>query len=320
MSRARRSMVGHDDSKPFIHRPVMVDEVVALIADVPAGEVLDATVGGGGHTAAILDSRPDLRVVGLDQDPTALAAAERHLVSRSERVRLVRARFDRLAQVLADIGVERLSGFLFDLGVSSPQLDSAERGFSFRHDGPLDMRMDTDQATSAADVVNTYTAAELARVLRRHADERFANRIAEAIVAARPVDGTARLADVVVSAVPAAARRGVGHPARRTFQAIRIEVNDELAVIEPALVDALERLDVGGRGIVLTYHSGEDRIVKDVFRRSSTSDDPPGLPVEVQAPKFAVDRPAARKATAAEQADNPRATSARLRSIQRLAA
>lgn len=313
-------MVGHDDSKPFIHRPVMVDEVVALIADVPAGDVLDATVGGGGHTAAILDARPDLRVVGLDQDPTALAAAERHLLPVAERVRLVRSRFDRLARVLVDLGVDRLSGFLFDLGVSSPQLDSPERGFSFRHDGPLDMRMDTDAATTAEQVVNTYTAAELARVLRRHADERFANRIADAIVAARPVEGTARLADVVVSAVPAAARRGVGHPARRTFQAIRIEVNDELAVIEPALVDALELLDVGGRGIVLTYHSGEDRIVKDVFRRASTSEDPPGLPVEVQPPRFAVGRPAARKAGEAEQADNPRATSARLRSIQRLAA
>ncbi|MEL7210306.1 MAG: 16S rRNA (cytosine(1402)-N(4))-methyltransferase RsmH [Actinomycetota bacterium] len=320
MSRARRSMVGHDDSKPFIHRPVMVDEVVALIAEVPAGEVLDATVGGGGHAAAILDRRPDLRIVGLDQDPMALAAAERRLAERSDRVRLVRARFDRLGAVLAELGVERLSGFLFDLGVSSPQLDSADRGFSFRHDGPLDMRMDTDQATTAADIVNGYTSAQLARILQRHADERFARRIADAIVAARPVEGTARLAEVVVSAIPAPARRSGGHPARRTFQAIRIEVNDELAVIEPALADALDALAVGGRGIVLTYHSGEDRIVKDVFRNRSRSEDPPGLPVEVTPPRFAVGRPAARKATEAEQAANPRATSARLRSIERLAA
>lgn len=313
-------MVSHDDSKPFVHRPVMADEVVALVADVPPGELLDATVGGGGHSAAILSSRPDLNIVGLDRDPAALSAAEARLAEYGDRVRLVRARFDQLGSVLAELGVDRLSGFLFDLGVSSPQLDDPGRGFSFRHDGPLDMRMDTDSTMSAADVVNTYDQGKLARVLKANSDERFAARIAKAIIEARPIEGTVRLAEVVVSAIPAAARRTGGHPARRTFQAIRIEVNDELRVIEPALEEALHALAVGGRGIVLTYHSGEDRIVKDVFRQHTRAVDPPGLPVVASPPSFAMGRPAARRASASEEAANPRASSARLRSIERLAA
>ncbi|MEM8926106.1 MAG: 16S rRNA (cytosine(1402)-N(4))-methyltransferase RsmH [Actinomycetota bacterium] len=313
-------MVGHDDPRPFIHRPVMVDEVVALIADIPPGELVDATLGGAGHTMAILDARPDLRVIGLDRDDVALAAARAALAPYGERARIVRSRFDRVGSVLAELGVERLSGFLFDLGVSSPQLDDPERGFSFRADGPLDMRMDREQPTTADDIVNTYTSVELTRILRSGGDERFANRIAEAIVAARPVEGTARLAEIVVSAIPARARRTGGHPARRTFQAIRIEVNAELDVIAPALEAALDALVVGGRGIVLTYHSGEDRIVKDVFRNRTRSEDPPGLPVPVHPALFAMGRPPARKASEAEQQQNSRATSARLRSIERLAA
>jgi len=181
------------------------------------------------------------------------------------------------------------------------------------------MRMDPDETSSAADVVNTYDLAQLVEVLRTYGDERFAGRIAQAIVSARPIDRTARLAEVVVSAVPAAARGG-GHPAKRTFQAIRIEVNDELRAIEPALESALSVLAPGGRGAVLTYHSGEDRIVKDVFRRLSRSDDPPGLPVEVSKPSFSIVRPAARRPSDEEAERNPRASSARLRAIERLAA
>ncbi|MGF1597404.1 MAG: 16S rRNA (cytosine(1402)-N(4))-methyltransferase RsmH [Acidimicrobiales bacterium] len=313
-------MVANDDSTPFVHRPVMVDEIVALTEDVPHGDWLDATVGGGGHAAAILDRRPDLLLVGLDRDPDALAAAEEATDAHRHRVRLRRSRFDDLAEVLHDLGVERLCGFLFDLGVSSPQLDRPERGFSFRNDGPLDMRMDPSSDLTAADVVNGYDRSRLAVVLRRNADERFAGRIADAIVAARPLSSTAELAEVVVGAIPAAARRTGGHPAKRTFQALRIEVNAELDVLQPALEAALDVLAVGGRGLVLTYHSGEDRIVKDVFRRRSTSDDPPGLPVIDRRPDFVALRPLARRPRAAEVAENRRAASARLRAIERVAA
>ncbi len=312
-------MVASDPLQPFAHEPVMVREIVSLLAAVPPGPLLDATVGGGGHARALLDARSDVTLIGLDRDPAALLAARDRLDPHGSRVELRRTRFDHLAEVLLELGVDRLSGFVFDLGVSSPQIDRAERGFSYRLDGPLDMRMDPDQLPSAADVVNGYDSAELADVLRRYGDERFATRIANAIVAARPIERTARLAEVVVAAVPAAARSG-GHPAKRTFQAIRIEVNDELRAIEPALRSALDALVPGGRGIVLTYHSGEDRIVKDVFRRSSRSEDPPGLPIEVSTPAFAIVRPAARRPTAAEVERNPRASSARLRAIDRLAA
>jgi 16S rRNA (cytosine1402-N4)-methyltransferase len=313
-------MAAPDDSPPFTHQPVMATDVVALVAGVPAGELLDATVGGGGHASAILSARADLGLVGLDRDPVALAAAQVALAPFGDRVRLRRARFDQLASVLDELAVSELSGFLFDLGVSSPQLDDPERGFSFHNDGPLDMRMDPSAPTTAADVVNSYDHGHLARILRQHADERFASRIAAAIIDARPIERTARLAQVVVSAVPARARRHGGHPAKRTFQAIRIEVNSELVVIEPALEAALDRLSIGGRGMVLTYHSGEDRIVKDVFRRRVRSTDPPRLPVAAAEPSFALIRPQARRPSPAELAVNRRAASARLRSIQRLAA
>ncbi len=319
-SRARRPMVVSDDSQPFVHRPVMVDEVVGLVAGGPAGDVLDATVGGGGHAAAILAARADLRLTGLDRDPRALAAAAERLAPFGGRFWLRRARFDQLQAVLDELEIDSVCGFVFDLGVSSPQLDQAERGFSFRHDGPLDMRMDPDGPTTAADVVNTYQRDDLARVLRRFGDERFAPRIAAAIVDARPIHRTARLAEVVVAAIPAAARRTGGHPAKRTFQALRIEVNDELTVLAPALEAALDALAIGGRGVVLTYHSGEDRIVKDVFRRRSASIDPPRLPVAVTEPSYAVLRPLVRRPKPAEVAANPRAASARLRSIERRAA
>ncbi|MEM7339130.1 MAG: 16S rRNA (cytosine(1402)-N(4))-methyltransferase RsmH [Actinomycetota bacterium] len=309
------------DTPAFAHRPVMVDEIVALASEAPPGYLLDATLGGGGHATAVLAQCPELTVIGLDQDPMAIEAATTALAPFAGRAVIRRRRFDGLADVMAELDVAELSGFLFDLGVSSPQLDRGERGFSFRNDGPLDMRMDPRSATSAADVVNTYPEADLASVLRRYADERNAGRIAAAIVAARPLSSTAQLAQIVVDATPAAARRGGGpHPATRTFQAIRIEVNRELDVLRPALDDALDALGVDGRGMVLTYHSGEDRIVKDVFRQRSTSVDPPGLPVPVSPPSYRVGRPPARRPSDAEQVDNPRSTSARLRSIERIAA
>ncbi|HEX8803022.1 MAG TPA: 16S rRNA (cytosine(1402)-N(4))-methyltransferase RsmH, partial [Acidimicrobiales bacterium] len=256
--------------RPFAHRPVLVDLVVELFAPVPPGVVVDATVGGGGHAEALLDAHPHLSVVGLDQDPDALAAAGARLRRFGDRAVLHRARFDRLAATLDDLGHVRASGALFDLGVSSPQLDRPERGFSYRADGPLDMRMDPDAPTTAADVVNGVDVGELADLLRALGDERHAGRIARAIVAARPITSTAQLAEVVRDAIPAPARRRGGHPARRTFQAIRIAVNDELGVLPGAVDDAVDRLAPGGRCVALAYHSGEDRLVKARFRHAAT--------------------------------------------------
>ena len=299
----------------------MVHQVIALAAELPEGTFVDATVGGGGHSAALLDSHPGLDIVGIDRDELAIAAASRRLAGYGTRVRLRRARFDELDQVLDDIGHDGpVSGFLFDLGVSSPQLDEADRGFSFRHDGPLDMRMDQTATLSAAVVVNDYVEQDLMRLIRNHSDERFAARIASAIVAARPLHTTAELAEIVVSAIPAAARRTGGHPAKRTFQAIRIEVNDELRILRPALEAAIEKLVGGGRGLVLTYHSGEDRIVKHCFRDRTSDNTPPGLPVPGPGAEFAILRPAGRRPSAEELDANPRAASARLRAIERLVA
>jgi 16S rRNA (cytosine1402-N4)-methyltransferase len=323
-------------TEPFVHRPVMVDEIVDVFRAVPPGVVLDATLGGGGHTEALLDSRDDLMVIGIDRDPAALAAATDRLERFGGRFRAVHARFDDLHQLMptdqiprptqdqiADIDAalrDGLSGALFDLGVSSPQLDRPERGFSFRNDGPLDMRMDTTAAWSAADVVNGYPEDELARIIRRYGDERFATRIARAIVAARPIETTAELAAIVTTAIPAATRRTGGHPATRTFQAIRIEVNGELDALPTAIDAAIEATRPGGRIAVLSYHSGEDRIVKDRLRTATGACDcPPGLPCVCDAVQTVrLVRRVAKRASAAEQADNPRAVSARLRVAERI--
>lgn len=307
------------DPSAFAHTPVLCDDIVALVATLPPGTFVDATLGGAGHAVAVLDACDHLDLLGIDQDPLAIDAATETLRRHSTRARIVRARFDRLAEILADQGVQRISGFLFDLGVSSPQLDLADRGFSFRHEGPLDMRMDPDAALSAHEIVNTFDEARLRSILERNADERFAARIARAVVAARPIDSTVELAAVVVDAIPAAARRSGGHPAKRTFQAIRIHVNDELEILSRSLDVALEALAPGGRGLVLTYHSGEDRIVKRCFRELTEVDAPPGLPVAPDEPDYRIVRPAARRASDEEIAENPRAASARLRVIERTA-
>ncbi len=310
-------------AEAFEHTPVMEAEIVALLSEVPPGVFVDATLGGAGHALAILSANPGLDLLGIDRDADALSAATAQLAAleaaRPGRTRLERARFDQLPELLRAAGVERLSGFLFDLGVSSPQLDRAERGFSFRQDGPLDMRMDTDAPLSAADVVNNADERELATILRRNGDERFATRIARAIVAQRPFSSTTELSETVVASIPAAARRKGGHPAKRTFQALRIHVNDELTILRPTLEAAVDALAIGGRGLVLTYHSGEDRIVKDVFRGRSTVDIPPGIPVPATEPEFTVLRPLSRRPGDDEIARNRRAASARLRGIERTA-
>jgi 16S rRNA (cytosine1402-N4)-methyltransferase len=309
------------DRTEFTHAPVMRDEIVGLFADVPAGVVVDATVGGGGHSAALLDAHAHLRILGLDRDEVALAAAGERLARFGDRVDLRHERFDGLQHALDDLGIVEISGALFDLGVSSPQLDVGERGFSYRNDGPLDMRMDRTEKWSADDVVNGYTEADLARVLRDHADERFAGRIARAIVAARPIETTVQLAEIVVAAIPAPARRRGGHPAKRTFQAIRIEVNSELDVLPVALDAAIDATAIGGRVAVLSYHSGEDRIVKERFRLAQTGGCtcPDGLPCVCGAiSTVRLVRRVPKTASVAESADNPRAASVRLRAVEKV--
>lgn len=309
-------------SASFDHRPVMCDEIVSVFESVPSGVVLDATLGGGGHSEAILRSRDDLRILGIDRDPTALAAATERLDSYGDRVETFRGRFDALTDAMDSHEIPELSGALFDLGVSSPQLDRAERGFSYRAEGPLDMRMDTDAPWSASDVVNGYTERELARIIRSHGDERFADRIARAIVAARPIGTTNRLAEVVTAAIPAAARRTGGHPAKRTFQAIRIEVNGELDALPGALDDAIDRLVPGGRIAVLAYHSGEDRIVKDRMRRAETGgcECPTDLPCVCGAVRTVRLVRVPKRPGDSETGENRRAASARLRVAEKLPA
>ena len=308
------------------HVPVLLDRVVALLADAPDGPVVDATLGAGGHALAVTEARLArhgmAHLIGLDRDPEAIALAERTLepVADAARIDLVRARFDTLPGVLDDLGIAEVAGILFDLGISSMHVDRPERGFSYRQPGPLDMRMDPEQPTTAADLVNDLDAAALARVIRTYGEERFADRIARAIVAARPLTTTTALAEVVRDAIPAAARRRGGHPATRTFQALRIAVNAELDALEAVLPAAIERLADGGVAVVLSYHSLEDRLVKRAFAAAAQGCIcPPDLPVcacgRVPTVDHLVRRP--ERPSAAEIAANPRASAARLRAVRR---
>ncbi len=308
----------------FVHRPVMLAEVLECLSQAPAGIILDATLGGAGHAQALLRARADIAVVGLDQDENAVAAA-RALLGKTmgARATVAKARFGEASNALDALGVGELAGCLFDLGVSSPQLDTPARGFSYRQDGPLDMRMDSSQELSADRIVNGWPVEELTRIIRAYGDERFAKRIAEAIFARQPIEGTAELAEVVRAAIPAAARRTGGHPAKRTFQAIRIAVNEELAQIQPGLEQAIARLVPDGRGVVISYHSGEDRIVKTTLRQLAGLNDPArfqGLPrgVGQAAPTIELLEKRGRTPTEAEVRANPRSSSARLRAFKKL--
>ena len=307
----------------FEHRPVMLDEVVELLAGVPAGIYLDATLGGAGHAGALLDAAPQLSLVGLDQDPEAVEAATAALRRFGSRARVVRSRFDRAGEVLDRIGVDGLSAALFDLGVSSPQFDRPERGFSYRAEAALDMRMDPTGPLTAADVVNGWAERDLATLFREHGETRFAGRIARAVVAHRPVATTTELAEIVKGAIPAPARRTGGHPARRVFQAVRVAVNQELAILPAALDAVMSRLVPGGRCVVLSYHSGEDRIVKERFRHAATGGCvcPPGLPCVCGAqPTVRLLTRGSRRPSAAEVEANHRAESVRLRAVEGLGA
>lgn len=303
------------------HVPVLLDQVVDVLGAVPQGVVVDATLGAGGHATAILAAAPGITLIGLDRDDEALAVAGQALRPFGDRAVLRRARFDELAAVVADLGHESISGALFDLGVSSMQIDHAERGFSFHDDGPLDMRMDRRQATTAADIVNGYPEDRLARAFADLGDERFARRVAHAVVKARPLATTTELAEVVRQAIPAATRRQGPHPARRVFQALRLEVNAELDVLAGAIDQVIALLAPGGRIAVLSYHSGEDRIVKSRLGFAATGGCtcPPALPCVCGAqPTVRLLWRGARKPTEAERTANPRARSARLRAAERL--
>jgi 16S rRNA (cytosine1402-N4)-methyltransferase len=297
------------------HEPVMVDEVLAWLEPAAAGWIVDCTYGGGGHSHALLRRFPLARVVGIDRDPDALRQAEDH-----PRLVVVEANYRAIANVLADERFpDRVDGILLDLGVSSYQLDASERGFSYRASGPLDMRMGPDAPRSAAELVNTASEDELADILRRYGEERFARRISRAIVQQRPFSTTGELAECIASAVPAAARRAK-HPARRSFQAIRIAVNDELAGLSDVLDASIDLLAPGGRIVVIAYHSLEDRIVKRLFAdRSTTCTCPPELPVCACGadPDVIVLTRKAQKPSVDEVARNPRARSAVLRAAER---
>lgn len=309
---------------PFDHTPVLLARVVDLLREVPGGTFVDLTVGGGGHAEAVLDAHPGLQFLGLDRDPDAVDAATRRLARFGARVRVRHARSDTLSEVLGAEQITGLSAVLADLGVSSHQLDQSERGFSYRtdRDGPLDMRMDPTAEPSAAEIVNGADVAELARILRDFGEERYARRIADAVVAARPVTTTGQLAELVKQAIPAPARRRGGHPAKRSFQAIRIAVNDELAVLARTLDQVVDALVEGGRAVVIAYQSGEDRLVKARFRSAADGGCtcPPNLPCVCGAqPVARLLKRGAWRPDAAEIATNPRAESARLRAIERSA-
>ena len=311
------------------HVPVMLDRVVALVApplEQPDREqtlLVDATLGLGGHTEAVLEHCPRARVIGIDRDVHALDRSRERLAPFGERVTLVHAVYDEIADVLAELGHPRVDGVLFDLGVSSMQLDMRERGFAYAEDAPLDMRMDDTHGPTAADVLNEYSAEELARILSTYGEERFARRIAKAVVrerATEPFTGSARLVAAAVRRDPGAGPSHGGHPAKRTFQALRIEVNDELSVLRRALPAAIEAVGVGGRVVVMSYHSLEDRITKQVFAEHVRSDVPPDMPFVPAGhePALRLVTRGSEKASAEEIAQNPRAASVRLRAIERV--
>jgi 16S rRNA (cytosine1402-N4)-methyltransferase len=315
-------------SEEFRHVPVLVAEVVEWLAPAltDSGPLVDCTVGGGGHSEAFLERFPDLEVVAIDRDTDALAAAARRLEPFGERVRFVKSNFADIAEVVRDQGHAEIAAFLYDLGVSSPQLDLAERGFGYRSGFPLDMRMDRSSRRKAADIVNKYSESELVDIIFRYGEERFARRIARAIIrrrTARPFSDAGDLAAVVKAAIPAATRRTGPHPARRTFQALRIETNSELESLSSGLGSSVDLLRSGGRIAVLSYHSLEDRIVKQTFREAAQGCIcPRGVPVCTcgRKPTLKVLTSKPIRPSDEEKAVNPRSDSARMRVAMRLEA
>jgi len=309
----------------FIHHPVMPNEVLEGLSLRQGGTYVDCTLGGAGHSEAILNHiGPNGCLVALDQDPAALVTAEKRLAPFRGRVELVRANFASLTEVLNQLGIKEVDGILFDLGVSSYQLDNPTRGFSYQHDALLDMRMDPEQETTAGDLVNNLPVEELARIIKDYGEERWASRIASFIGEERkhhPVETTARLVEIIKKAVPAGARREGPHPAKRTFQALRIAVNKELEILNGAVRSAVRFLRPGGRICVITFHSLEDRIIKDLFRQlASPCSCPRSFPVCVCGEKKEIRIITAKPliASTAELEENPRARSAKLRIAEKI--
>lgn len=307
----------------FHHAPVLLKECIDALNIRPGGIYVDGTLGGAGHSREIASRLTTGRLIGIDRDETALRAAAERLAPFGDRVTLVKSNFDRLPEVLDELGIEAADGMLFDLGVSSPQLDDPERGFSYMADAPLDMRMDRSAGLTARDVVNAWSEEELQRILYTYGEERYARRIAEAIVRARqraPIETTLQLADLVRSAMPAAARREKQHPAKRSFQAVRIAVNDELGAVERLLEAAPDRLKTGGRLCVISFHSLEDRLVKQaIHRRVDGCTCPKTLPVCVCGFKQTLKTVGGVITASQEELErNPRARSAKLRVAERV--
>jgi 16S rRNA (cytosine1402-N4)-methyltransferase len=308
-----------------VMRDTCVDLLTPAINKSETPVVVDATLGLGGHSEALLESNPNLVLIGIDRDLDAIVKAKNRLAKFENRVKLNHAIFDEITEVVNSFGFEKVDGILFDLGVSSMQLDQSDRGFSYSQDAPLDMRMDRSTGITASEIINTYAPGELVRILRTYGEEKFATRIVENIVKERakaPLNSTAQLATLVKESIPAATRRTGGNPAKRTFQALRIETNDELGAVNRAIPQALELLKVGGRLVVMSFQSLEDRIVKEIFTQATTSGTPRDLPIDLPefAAKFALVVRGSVLPSEAEIAANSRAQSVRLRAIERLAA
>lgn len=310
------------------HVPVLRDRILELLApalEQPGSVMVDATLGMGGHSESVLEHCPNARVLGIDRDREALTLAGERLARFGDRFTPIHAVYDELPQILTDQALSSVSAVLLDLGVSSLQLDEQERGFAYRHDAPLDMRMDQSSGMTAADVLNTYSLTDLVRILHDYGEERFAKRVATAIVRERgrePFTSSARLVELLRSAIPAASQKSGGHPGKRTFQALRIDVNAELQALEAVLPAAVDALAVGGRIAVLSYHSLEDRLSKRVLTAGARSSTPVGLPVELpeHAAYLRLLTRGAEEPSAEEISANPRAASARLRAAERVRA
>jgi 16S rRNA (cytosine1402-N4)-methyltransferase len=314
--------------KRVAHTSVMLDRCLALLTPSierkPDPIVVDATLGLGGHSLSLLERFTNVRIIGIDRDQSAIDQATSRLSKFKDRLTVIHAVYDQMPEILDELGIGDVDGILFDLGVSSMQLDQSERGFSYAHNAPLDMRMDQSSTLTAQSILDSYSRADLIRIIRNYGEERFAQRIVDAIIEARQsgrLTTTGELADLVKAAIPAPARRIGGNPAKRTFQALRIEVNSELSILDRAIPRALSRLSVGGRMVVMSFQSLEDKIVKRHFADVSESKSPRGLPVEIAelAPKFTLVFRGSERASEEEIEKNSRAQSVRLRAIERVA-
>ncbi|CAB4601519.1 unannotated protein [freshwater metagenome] len=308
-----------------VMRDTCIDLLTPAINKSETPVVVDATLGLGGHSEALLESNSNLVLIGIDRDLDAIVKAKARLAKFENRTNFSHAIFDEITDVVNGFGFQKVDGILFDLGVSSMQLDQSDRGFSYSQDAPLDMRMDRSTGITASEILNSYAPGELVRILRTYGEEKFATRIVENIVKERakaPLNSTAQLATLVKESIPAATRRTGGNPAKRTFQALRIETNDELGAVNRAIPQALELLKVGGRLVVMSFQSLEDRIVKEFFSQATTSGTPRDLPMELPefAAKFALCVRGSVLPSETEIAANSRAQSVRLRAIERVAA